>query len=179
MNDSRIASSCQPAIKTTHLNVRRPPGRERLFATGMSLSNGTLKPIGRKMRVDLRRGQARVAQQLLNRAQIRATLEQIGRKGMAHRMRGNVGGDAGERRQHMEPSSEHSSTHAIAARRNKQRMQAGCGVAALCLGEQLRPPLLDIASGRRAPDGTEALYVPCCLCPKGEPRAPTKRWIPR
>ena len=87
-------------------------------------------------------------QELLNRSQVRAALEQIGRKGVAHRMRGNVGRDAGERRQLMEPSSEHSGTHAIAARRNKQRVQTGCGVAALCLGEQLRPPLLDIATSR-------------------------------
>ena len=109
----------------------------------MGLSNGSLKPIGRKMRVNLRRGQARMPEQLLNLAQVRATLEKIGRKGVAHRMRRDVGRDTGERRQHMEPSSEHSGTHAIAARRNKQRMQAGCGFAALCLREQRRSPLLD------------------------------------
>lgn len=76
-----------------------------LFAAGMGLSHGTFEPIGCEMRVNLRRGQARMAQQLLNRAQVRTALEQVGRKGMAHRMRGDVGRNAGERRQRMEPAA--------------------------------------------------------------------------
>ena len=114
----------------------------------MGLGHGALKPVGREMRVDLRRGQTRMSQQLLNRTQVRTALEQIGRKGVAHRMRGNVGRDAGERRQHMEPSSEHSGTHAITARRNIQRMGTVYGIATLSLREQLRSPLLDISARR-------------------------------
>ena len=63
-------------------------------------------------------------------------------------MRGDVGRNAGECRQSMEPPPEHGGTHAITARRYKQRMRPGSGVTALCLSEQLRPPLLDIETRR-------------------------------
>ena len=63
-------------------------------------------------------------------------------------MRGDVGRNAGECRQSMEPPPEHGGTHAITARRYKQRMRPGSGVTALCLSEQLRPPLLNIETRR-------------------------------
>ena len=88
---------------------------------------------------------------------------------MAHRMRGDVGRNAGERRQRMEPPPEHGGAHAIAARRYKQRMRPGSEVAALCLSKQLRPPLLNIET-RRLECATiqrnDALLAP--LAPKSQ-----------
>ena len=75
MNDSRIASSCQPAIKTTHLGAAREA--LLLLAAGVCLTHGALESVGREVRIDLRRGQARMPQQLLNRAQIRAALDAV------------------------------------------------------------------------------------------------------
>ena len=67
---------------------------------------------------------------------------------MAHRMRGDVGRNAGERRQHMESTPEDGGAHAIAARGYKQRMRPGSGVTTLCLSEPFRPPLLKIEPRR-------------------------------
>ena len=84
-------------------------------------------------------------------------------------MRGDVGRNAGERRKHMEPPPEHGGTHAVSARRDKQRMHAVRAIETLCLHKELWPPLLNIAAGRleSAPiQGHDTLLVP--LAPKSQ-----------
>ena len=150
MNDSRITSFCQPEIKTTHTDARSiglNPS-PALFAARKSLGNGAFEPIGREMRINLRGGQACMPQQLLDRAQVRSALEQIGRKSMAHRMRGDIGRDTRKRRQHMKPSPKHGGAHTVAACRDKQRMHTVRTVATLCVSKKLRSSFLNIAAGR-------------------------------
>ena len=63
----------------------------------------------------------------------------------------------------MEPPPEHGGTHAIAARRYKQRMRPGSGVTALCLSEQHRPPLLNIETShleRTTIQGDDTFFAP-------------------
>ena len=84
-------------------------------------------------------------------------------------MRGDVGRNAGKCRKHVETPPQHGGTHAVSARRDKQRMHAVRTIDTLCLHKEMWPPLLNIAASRleSAPiEGHDTLLAP--LAPKSQ-----------
>ena len=68
-------------------NGKRGTLRER-SASGMEFRVHGFETISGDMRVDLRRGNVRVAEKLLDHTQVRAALQKVGRERMAERMGG-------------------------------------------------------------------------------------------
>jgi len=56
------------------------------------------EPISGNVRIDLRRGNIRMAEKLLDNAQVRASLQKMGRKGMTECMGCDLFGDTGKSR---------------------------------------------------------------------------------
>ena len=93
----------RPNIKTKMGRAPRGPfqssfvQRSGRLGTRMRLVVRRLQPLRRQVRVDLRRAQRLVAQQLLNRAQVRAVLQKVRGEGVAERVGADVrikaGGD--------------------------------------------------------------------------------------
>ena len=70
----------------------------RASGAGMRDPVGLLEALGRDVRVDLRRPEARMAEDLLHRPQVRSPVEQMRRRGVAQRVRprGPPAGDVGQ-----------------------------------------------------------------------------------
>src|SRR3954447_25691553 len=79
--------AADPAVRFCDLGIR---GRARV---GAELR--VLQALGREVRVDLRRRNVRVAEHLLQRAQVAAAGEQVGREGVAQRVRAHPPLEAG------------------------------------------------------------------------------------
>ena len=63
-----------------------------------------LEPGDRNMRVDLGRGEARVAQEFLNRPQVRSVVKEMGGEGVAHHVRGDPPAERDLQRTSMQPA---------------------------------------------------------------------------
>ena len=89
-----------------------------------------LEPLGRHVRVDLRRAEARVAEELLHRAQVRAAVEQVRRGGVPQGVR-PLGPGRGCRQDGRDEPVHAARAHARAARAEEdgRRRLAGCRVA--------------------------------------------------
>jgi hypothetical protein len=86
------------------------------------------QPLARHVGVDGGRRDVGVAQQHLHRAQVGAVVQQVGREGVAQRVRRQRRRDAGGARVALDQLPEHLPRHRAAARGDEQRV-AGCAPA--------------------------------------------------
>ena len=148
---------------------RRGPGRGLTSRSWVATRPGVRLPIGgpqpgrRDVRVDLGRGEALVAEQLLDDPQVRAALEEVGRERVAQGVRRDALGEPGLAAQPVEPVAQAADARAAppcgsgrpgsAARRRGG--PAGAGRAARGVRRRGR---------RRAPRGRAARAARCAPC---------------
>ena len=105
----------------------------------MGLVERRLESIRRQMRVDLRRGERRVPQKLLDAAEIGSSVEQFGSKGMPHGVRRDSRRQSCGAGKAIETSSERGGIHGFAAIGNKQSVGLVCSAVFAARGKELGP----------------------------------------
>src|SRR5699024_10418040 len=149
------------------LGARRRPGREprrrapgRLSRARVGLVDGAPQALRTDVRVDLRGGQRRVAEEVLDAAQVRAAFDEVGRGAVTEGVRGDVAGDPGLPRVAVHEGPHGPIAETASAHSEEQRLSGAGGLAAVLPqhGAALGlPPLHGLQ--RRDADGDDPLPV--------------------